>query len=213
MVCELTKVETLHVLATAATRDAKNGTDFITAVQEIMGVEVQILSGEEEAHYAALGTLAGMPNQRGLLGDFGGGSLELAGLDGENVFGGESYTLGAIRLQDDSNDNAQKALEIAREQLEKSTLIRNQHLPEFVAIGGTWRALAKLHQITHQYPLSMVQGYRVGAPDMLSLCDQVLKCAKKGELPDEAQSLSSNRRTLLPFGAAAPKSGSGDWRI
>lgn len=205
MVCELTKVETLYVLATAATRDAKNGGEFITAVQEIMGVEVQILSGEEEAHYAALGTLAGMPNQRGLLGDFGGGSLELAGLDGENVFGGESYTLGAIRLQDDSDDDAQKAFELAQKQLENSSLIRNQHLPEFVAIGGTWRALAKLHQISKEYPLSMVQGYRVKAADMLALCDYVLKRAKKGELPEEAQSLSSNRRALLPFGAAALK--------
>ncbi len=205
MVCSLTKVETLYVLATAATRDADNGNEFITAVQEIMGVEVQILSGEEEAHYAALGTLAGMPNQRGLLGDFGGGSLELAGIDLDRVFGGETYKLGAIRLQDDSDNNASKAYEIACEKLAASELIKAQHLPEFVAIGGTWRALARLHQVTNDYPLSMVQGYRVEADDMLALCDYVLKQAKKGEIPDEAQVLSSNRRTLLPFGAAALK--------
>jgi exopolyphosphatase/guanosine-5'-triphosphate,3'-diphosphate pyrophosphatase len=205
MVCELTKVDTLYVLATAATRDAKNGGEFITAVQEIMGVDVQILSGEEEAHYAALGTLAGMPNQRGLLGDFGGGSLELAGLDGDLVFGGETYALGAIRLQDDSENDANKALKIARERLADSALIHAQHLPEFVAIGGTWRALAKLHQILSEYPLSMVQGYRVPAADMIALCDEVLKQAKNGEMFDAAQELSSNRRNLLPYGAAALK--------
>ncbi|MCF4099863.1 Ppx/GppA phosphatase family protein [Maritalea mediterranea] len=205
MVCSLTKVETLYVLATAATRDAKNGGDFIMAAQEIMGVEVQILSGEEEAHYAALGTLAGMPNQRGLLGDFGGGSLELAGIESDQVFGGESFQLGAIRLQDDSDNDAARAYDIACDKLAASKLIKAKHLPEFVAIGGTWRALARVHQVLNDYPLSMVQGYRVTAKDMLSLCDLVLKQAKKGEVPEEAQILSSNRRTLLPFGAAALK--------
>jgi exopolyphosphatase/guanosine-5'-triphosphate,3'-diphosphate pyrophosphatase len=51
----------------------------------------------------------------------------------------------------------------------------------------------------------MVQGYRVAAADMIALCNEVLKQAKNGEMLDAAQALSSNRRNLLPFGAAALK--------
>lgn len=202
-VCEMTKVGDLHILATAATRDASNGALFIAGVEEIMGSPVRILSGKEEAHFAALGTIAGMPQQQGMLGDFGGGSLELAILDGQQPGEGETHPLGAIRLQDDSDQSATKALKIARKTLSKSSLIGDVKRSEFVAIGGTWRALAKVHQIQSNYPLSMVQGYRVAATDMIEMCSQIIELADKSELPDAAQRLSSNRRELLAYGAAA----------
>lgn len=203
LVCQMTGVGNLHILATAATRDASNGAMFIAGVEEIMGAAVRILSGEEEAHFAALGTIAGMPQQQGMLGDFGGGSLELAILNGQQPGEGETHPLGAIRLQDDSGSSAAKALKIARKVLSGSGLIGSVKRTEFVAIGGTWRALAKVHQIRTNYPLSMVQGYRVDASDMIELCSQIIELAQKGELPEEAQRLSSNRRDLLSYGAAA----------
>lgn len=205
LVCELTKVGDLHILATAATRDASNGAMFIAGVEEVMNTKVQVLSGAEEAHFAALGTIAGMPQQQGMLGDFGGGSLELAVLDGQNESAGETHPLGAIRLQDDSELSASKAYKICRKVLANSPLLADVKKGEFVAIGGTWRAIAKVHQNQSKYPLSMVQGYRVDAASMIELCDQIIDLAEKGELPDAAQLLSSNRRDLLSYGAAALK--------
>ena len=205
LVCKLTKVGDLHILATAATRDASNGAMFIAGVEEIMGVNVRILSGEEEAYFAALGTIAGMPQQQGMLGDFGGGSLELAILDGEAPGEGETHPLGAIRLQDDSGLSASKAFKIARKALADSALMRSIKHTEFVAIGGTWRALAKVHQTQSGYPLSMVQGYRVDAVSMIELCQEIIELVDNDELPEAAQQLSSNRRDLLSYGAAALK--------
>jgi len=205
LVCQLTKVCNLHILATAATRDASNGEMFIDAVEEIMNASVRILSGEEEAYFAALGTIAGMPKQQGMLGDFGGGSLELAILDGDRPGEGETHALGAIRLQDDSGQSANKAYKTAHKTLSNSKLMKVVNRKEFVAIGGTWRALAKVHQNQSSYPLSMVQGYRLPAADMIELCDQIIGQADKGEILPAAQRLSSNRRDLLSFGAAALK--------
>lgn len=203
LVCQLTKVGDLHILATAATRDASNGAMFIAGVEEIMGTNVRILSGEEEAYFAALGTIAGMPQQQGMLGDFGGGSLELAVLDGDTPSDGETHPLGAIRLQDDSDRSANKAYKIARKTLSASPLMKGLKHSEFVAIGGTWRALAKVHQMKFGYPLSMVQGYRVDAVQMVEMCSEIIDLAEKGDLLDAAQKLSSNRKDLLSFGAAA----------
>lgn len=203
LVCKITHVDIIHILATAATRDASNGSMFIEAVEEIMSAPVRILSGEEEAYFAALGTLAGMPTQNGLLGDFGGGSLEIALLEDAKVVAGETHALGAIRLQDDSNKSVLKAYELAKERLGSSQLIRTRTWPEFVAIGGTWRAIAKVHQQSTNYPLTMVQGYRVAAEELIALCSKIMKAVNAGENLDEFQRLSSNRRELLGYGAAA----------
>ncbi len=78
------EVEALHVFATAATREAPNGTDFLREIERI-GFSPRLLSGEEEARFAAFGILSGAPEVMAggagaLSGDMGGGSLELTRL-------------------------------------------------------------------------------------------------------------------------------------
>ncbi len=68
------------VVATAAAREAKDGQDFIDRVRDETGFVVRVLSGEEEAHYAAVGVLAGAPDADAVVGDLGGASLELVRL-------------------------------------------------------------------------------------------------------------------------------------
>lgn len=203
LVCELTKVTKLNVLATAATRDASNGRMFIEGVEEVMGETVRILSGAEEAYFAALGTLAGMPEQQGVLGDFGGGSLEFAVLqDTEVCEDAETHPIGAIRLQDDSDRDPVEAYKTAKKALKNSNILQDVEKPEFVAIGGTWRAIAKLHQLETDYPLHMIHGYRVKAEELIRFCDTII--SDLDQISD-LKSLSSNRRELLGYGAAALK--------
>ncbi|MGH6947697.1 MAG: hypothetical protein ACREDZ_10250, partial [Kiloniellales bacterium] len=68
-------VEKLHLLATAAVREAGNGPQFVAEVETICRAPVKVLSGGEEARLAALGVVAGLPEASGLCGDLGGGSL------------------------------------------------------------------------------------------------------------------------------------------
>ncbi len=70
-------VTDVEMLATAAVRDAKDGKEFAKEIERATGVAVRVISGEEEARLSALGVLAGVPNADGLMGDLGGGSLEL----------------------------------------------------------------------------------------------------------------------------------------
>ena len=72
------------VAATAAVREATDGPDFCNRVAAETGLRIRVLSGEEEARYAALGVLAGIPHADGVVGDLGGSSLELVRLtDGQ----------------------------------------------------------------------------------------------------------------------------------
>ena len=75
--CKVMKVGRVHAIATAACRDASNGPDFIAKAERICGVPIQILSGPREAKLSALGVISGVHKPDGIVGDLGGGSLEL----------------------------------------------------------------------------------------------------------------------------------------
>lgn len=195
-------VGAVHILATSAVREAENGPAFAAEVSAIMGAQTRVLTGAEEAHFAALGVIAGIPEFDGIVGDLGGGSLEFAALRARLDSVGETHELGAIRIEDDAEGDVKKARKIARERLEKSALLAERGGGTFAAIGGTWRSLAKLHQNREDYPLHMIQHYQVPADKIIALCDALVEAHEKGETLDGMKVVSSSRKALLPFGAA-----------
>lgn len=203
LVAKLMRVGRTHVLATSAVREASNSRPFVQAVERMMNAEVRVLSGAEEAHFAALGVVSGMPDFVGVVGDLGGGSLEFSSVGRDRDTGGETYELGVIRLQDDSGGSPEKALVVARERLKASRLGECAPGGQFCAIGGTWRSLAKVYQELSDYPLHMVQHYGAPADKLLELCDGIVAAASKGKTYPGSQYVSSSRRDLVPYGAAA----------
>src|SRR3546814_13969115 len=75
-------VRSLQAVATAAVRDASNGAAFVAQIERDTGETVRILTGNEEATYSAYGVLSGIPVACGVMGDLGGGRLELVAVDG-----------------------------------------------------------------------------------------------------------------------------------
>ena len=74
-------VKHLDVVATAAVRDATDGVKFVAEVKRRFDLDVEVLSGDEEARMAATGLLCGVQDADGLVGDLGGGSLDLVVLN------------------------------------------------------------------------------------------------------------------------------------
>jgi exopolyphosphatase/guanosine-5'-triphosphate,3'-diphosphate pyrophosphatase len=90
----------LRAVATSAVREAENASEFLDAARRESGVEVQVVSGVEEARLIHLGVLQALPvyDRQLLLVDIGGGSTEfLVGKGGEMLWA-RSLKLGAIRL-------------------------------------------------------------------------------------------------------------------
>jgi exopolyphosphatase / guanosine-5'-triphosphate,3'-diphosphate pyrophosphatase len=90
----------IRCVATSAVREAQNPEEFVARARAEAGVEVEVISGTEEARLIHLGVLQAVPvfDQRLLLCDIGGGSTELLlGLKGE-VLASRSFKLGAVRL-------------------------------------------------------------------------------------------------------------------
>lgn len=202
VVIKLMGVGHVHAIATSATREARNGAEFTARAEAILGESVRVLSGEEEAHFGALGVISGMPEFVGVMGDLGGGSLELSKVHGRKEYTGDTFELGVIRLQDDSNNDPELAASIVRERLLNAKILLKNEKQSFAAIGGTWRALAKLHQVQSNYPMHMVQEYCVKTEDILPLCDDLISKTIDKKVLKGIETVSGTRKELLPFGAA-----------
>src|SRR3974390_1506782 len=98
--CKIQRVGRVHAIATAACRDASNGADFIAEAERICGVPIEIISGPREAKLSALGVVSGIHKPDGIVGDLGGGSLELIDVRGSSVRSGVTLPLGSLALQD-----------------------------------------------------------------------------------------------------------------
>ena len=200
--CVQAHVEKVHVLATAAAREASNGPEFIEKAEAILGCEIEVLSGEKEALYSAYGVISGFYEPDGIAGDLGGGSLELIDIKGSSCSDGVTLPLGGIRLSEQSNNSIEKAAEIAKKYVKGvASLLARGEGRTFYAVGGTWRNIAKLHMEKHNYPLHMMQGYELSLDEILSFLDEIV--ASKDSKDPAWQAVSKNRRALLPFGAVA----------
>ena len=93
--CRQIGVKDIHAVATAATREAKNGAAFVARATDALGTKISILSGRKEAQYAALGVLTGIPDADGVVGDLGGGSLELVAINEGEIGDRVTLPLGA----------------------------------------------------------------------------------------------------------------------
>jgi len=193
-------VSAMHVLATAAPREAINGPEFIAAVGAIAGVPVQLLSGAEEARLTALGVISGIHKPNGIAGDLGGGSLEVVDVNGGIVGEGETFPLGGLRLEESSEKTVKKAEKIAADALARSSVLSRGEKRSFYAIGGTWRSLARLHMRQKGYPLHVMHQYAIEANEAADFCRMVAR--REIESLDSIEVVSRNRRPLLPYGAA-----------
>jgi exopolyphosphatase/guanosine-5'-triphosphate,3'-diphosphate pyrophosphatase len=199
VLCDLMRVEKMFVLATAAARRARNGPAFIAEVEAILGEGVATLSGGEEARLAALGVVSGLHQPNGLVGDLGGGSLELIDVEDGRLGQGTSLELGGLSLRDSSGKNLKKAARIVADALAGVPGLQKAKGRDIFAIGGTWRAVARLHMAKTGYPLNVLHGYAVPARAIAEFCRDLQK-VDLDQLPAIGE-ISRERRPLLPYGA------------
>jgi exopolyphosphatase/guanosine-5'-triphosphate,3'-diphosphate pyrophosphatase len=163
--CDTLGVERVWAIATAACRDARNGGAFIDMAQRICRTEIDVLSGKREAELSALGVVSGIYRPDGIVGDLGGGSLELVDVRGDRVKGGITLPLGGLALQDVSAGSIKKAELIVEKTLAQVPALKRGRGRTFYAVGGTWRALARLHMWQTGYPLHVMHGYHIPAKE------------------------------------------------
>lgn len=191
------RADQVTTAATAAVREAADGKAFLKRVHDETGLEVRVISGEEEARYAALGVLCGQPDAEGVVGDLGGSSLELVRLDGMTRIEGVTLPLGPFSLGAPKPLNLERTRQLVEQRL--APLASRYSSPEFHAVGGAWRNLALLHMQLAAYPLHIAHQYEIGRADGLELVRFVQRQSRTSL--EGIEGLSKKRYDTLPYAA------------
>ncbi len=193
-VLDAARSQQVFTAATAAVRDAVDGPAFVARVAAETGLNLRVLSGQEEARYAALGVLAGSPDGEGVVGDLGGASLELVRLGPQGPVDGATLALGPFALSGLKGDRLRGEI---RDRLAP-------HAGRFSArtlqaVGGAWRNLALMHMRLADYPLQIVHQYELSRADAL---DTARFIARQSRASLEAiEGVSKKRLETLPHAA------------
>ena len=163
-------VERMDLLATAAVRDASDGPEFVEHVELTLGVQIKIPTGPEEAQLAALGLLSGIPDADGVLADMGGGSVDLIELNRGDFGRTFSLPIGHLRLPKAVQGDLKKAKGIVQKDLKQLPWLAEGKDRNLFAIGGAWRALARVFIEQTEYPLHVIDGFTLRNAEALKMC-------------------------------------------
>ncbi len=188
-----------EAVATAAARDAGNGREFIRRAESAWGAPIRVLSGEEEAHLAAEGVIAGTPDADGLAADLGGGSLDMVTVKGGKTGAAITLPFGPLRLMDQSKDDADKARKLVDKGLDGLVALGDLKGRSLYAVGGVWRSFARIDMENRRYPLHVLHDYPIPRGRVLDLCDLLSRQSKKSL--DLMKVVSKRRAESLPYGS------------
>jgi exopolyphosphatase/guanosine-5'-triphosphate,3'-diphosphate pyrophosphatase len=145
-------IEHCRAVATSAVREAKNGDGFVKRIRKETGMELEVISGSEEARlvHTAVATRIPLGSRKWLLADLGGGSVEVSLVDQAGTYWSESHTMGSVRLLEELTEAGadpgrfQRLLAEYISVLKVPAMADGQIPAGFIATGGNIEALANL---------------------------------------------------------------------
>lgn len=149
-------VARMRAVATSAAREAANNDLLVDRILRATGIEIEIISGEDEARliHAGVAHVLDLKNKRTLLIDIGGGSIEVTISSGQNIISTDSYNLGTVRLLETLNAQHQSKqlfgklvrefVEAARYRIEQD--IGEEKIQVCVGTGGNVEEIGHLRQ-------------------------------------------------------------------
>ncbi|MGE7090110.1 Ppx/GppA family phosphatase [Lysinibacillus sp. NPDC048646] len=169
------EVVDVKAAATAAIRQASNREQIITFMQERTGIKIELLSEEEEAYYGYVAVAHSIGTRSAVTIDIGGGSTEITLFENKQLKKTHSFPFGTVSLKqrfvkgDILNSSEKKELiAFVKEQFTSLPWIQHVGLP-IIAIGGSARNIAQVHQQQRDYPIASVHGYEIPKQDLEKL--------------------------------------------
>ncbi|KPF90550.1 exopolyphosphatase [Novosphingobium sp. AAP83] len=196
-IIDLGGIGTVDVVATAAVRDATNGAKFLDRVRAL-GFAPRLLSGVEEAETSATGVIGAFPDARGIVGDLGGGSLELVDVADGGTSHGISMPLGSLRLAAMRAGGDRTFARKVGAMLAKADWAAEPGVTLYL-VGGSMRAFARAAMVRMNWPLEDTHGFTL---DAAKAADLARLLSRRGQLLKPIDGVSSNRLGAIPDTAA-----------
>ncbi|MGF3066813.1 Ppx/GppA family phosphatase [Facklamia sp. P12945] len=196
------KIEELIVFATAAIRQSANQEQIIQRVLEETGIEIRILSEKEEASLGQYAISHSLPNRNMVTIDMGGGSCEITLSENKEIKQYHSFPFGVVSLKEkffkDKDHNDSTAIEKTRRYLQKTfkslDWLKKVKYP-IVAVGGSARNIAQVHQRLQNYPIAGLHGYRLSEKNLNTTLD-LFQSTNYQDMQD-IDGLSSDRTDII----------------
>lgn len=169
LAAEAMHVAHLAVVATEAVRAAKDGPAFVDELERRFGIVIEVLKGEMEGRVSAYGVISGIPEARGMIGDLGGGSLEVVTIGKGKPGHCASMPIGPLRLLSTWDKNPKKARKTIDDAFDSMPWISSVRGQTFYPVGGAWRALANIHMQQSNYPLHVIHEYEMSVREAKKL--------------------------------------------
>lgn len=192
------KVRSLDLLATAAVRDAADGPEFMRELARRPGIEAHIVSGQDEARFSGFGVMCGIPEASGVVGDLGGGSLELVAIGRGRIGSSSTLPIGPLRLMSSGKSDPKRSVIDA---IENVRWLREETGKTFYAVGGAWRSFARLHMEQAGYPLHIIHHYDVASDDARAVARLIAVQSPKSL--EKMPGVSRRRIDTLPLACLA----------
>jgi exopolyphosphatase/guanosine-5'-triphosphate,3'-diphosphate pyrophosphatase len=192
------KVTSLDLLATAAVRDAADGADFMREVERRPGIKAHVVSGRDEARFSGFGVMCGMPDANGVMGDLGGGSLELVALGQGQIGSSSTLPVGPLRLMSSGKGDPKRTV---IEAIEGVRWLREETGKTFYAVGGAWRSFARLHMEQAGYPLHIIHHYDIPADEARAVARLI--AVQSAKSLEKMPGVSRRRIDTLPLACLA----------
>lgn len=204
--CDAVGIDQLRATATSAVRAAVNGGAFVDAARQRTGIELEVLSGPQEASYGALAVANSLDVRDAVVFDLGGGSLQLSLLQDRSFAGGDALPLGAVRTTEAflaADPPRSKEIRQLRKHVRALLEPRLAQLPgslPVVGMGGTLRNLANMVQSRSGYLPDLLHGYRLARSELEALVDELasLPLARRRDV----KGLNRDRADIIVAGGA-----------
>ena len=175
--CRAAGIEDVRAVATSAIRDATNQAGFLAAARERAGLDVRVLSREEEARFGYLAAVHSTTLRDGVALDIGGGSMQLTAVSGREAQASRSWRLGAVRMTErflPDRKASGKQLDALRAHVRKKLdAVDWLEGDRLVGVGGAVRNIAAAVMLERGLPSYGVQGYRVSRKSLDALVDRL----------------------------------------
>lgn len=194
-------VTDVKAAATAAVRQAINNEEIIARMKEETGIMIDILTEEEEAYYGFVAVAHSMDTSSAVTIDIGGGSTEITLFINKKLQKTISFPFGTVSLKQKfvsgtmiNKGEREKLRVFLKEQFDSLKWITDVGFP-IIAIGGSARNIAQVHQQKVGYPLSGVHQYEMNLSDLQQLCDYLTEFSYEGLR--QLDGLSSDRADII----------------
>lgn len=195
-------VTDMYPIATAAIRSSKNLDDIIMQVKTALDMDIVVITGEEEAYYGYNAVAHTISNVDAVTVDIGGSSCEITLFENKELINSISLPFGVVTLQEmffkDKDHNDKSAIKTCtayiKEKIHSVRWIAKQGIP-VIAIGGSARNIARIHQSMTNYPIAGVHGYTLTKDNLVDVIELLMK-TDDDEL-DNIDGLSKERTDII----------------